>query len=40
LTAREIADAMGHKKASTAEIYIQTFNEDQADERIRKAMTG
>jgi integrase len=30
LTARQIADAMGHKKTSTTEIYIQRFNGDQA----------
>jgi integrase len=40
LTARQIADAMGHKKTSTTELYIQRFNGDQADERIREAMSG
>ena len=40
LTARQIADAMGHRKTATTEIYIQRFNGDQADENIRKAMTG
>ena len=40
LTARQIADAMGHKKTSTTEIYIQRFNGEQADERIREAMSG
>lgn len=40
LTARAIADAMGHKKTATTEIYIQRFNGDQSDENIRKAMTG
>jgi integrase len=40
LTARQIADAMGHKKTSTTEIYIQRFNGDQADDRIREAMSG
>jgi integrase len=28
LSARQIADAMGHKKTSTTEIYIQRFNGD------------
>jgi integrase len=40
LTARQIADAMGHKKTATTEIYIQRFNGDQADENIRQAMNG
>lgn len=40
LTARAIADAMGHKKAATTEIYIQRFNGDQADDKVREAMTG
>ena len=40
LTARPIADAMGHKKTATTEIYIQRFNGDQVDEKIRLAMTG
>ena len=40
LSARQIADAMGHKKTSTTEIYIQRFNGDQADERVREAMSG
>ena len=40
LTARQIADAMGHKKTATTEVYIQRFNGDQADERVREAMTG
>jgi hypothetical protein len=31
---------MGHKKTSTTELYMQRFNGDQADERIREAMTG
>lgn len=39
-TARAIADAMGHKRTATTEIYIQRFNGDQSDENIRKAMTG
>ena len=34
LSARQIADAMGHKKTSTTEIYIQRFNGEQADERF------
>jgi hypothetical protein len=40
LTARQIADAMGHKKTATTEIYIQRFNGDQADDKVREAMTG
>jgi integrase/recombinase XerC len=40
LTARQIADAMGHKITRTTEIYIQRFNGEQADERIREAMSG
>jgi integrase len=40
LTARAIADAMGHKRTATTEIYIQRFNGDQSDENIRRAMTG
>jgi integrase len=40
LTAREIADAMGHKKTATTEIYIQRFNGPQADEKVREATTG
>ncbi|HKD33449.1 MAG TPA: tyrosine-type recombinase/integrase [Gaiellaceae bacterium] len=40
LTARQIADAMGHKKTSTTEIYIQRYNGEAADERIREAMSG
>jgi hypothetical protein len=40
LTARQIADAMGHKKTATTEVYIQRFNGEQADERVREAMTG
>ena len=39
LSARQIADAMGHKKTSTTEIYIQRFNGPQADERIREAIS-
>ena len=31
LSARQIADAMGHKRTSTTELYIQRFNGDQAD---------
>jgi hypothetical protein len=37
---RQIADAMGHKKTATTEIYISRFNGELADERIREAMTG
>jgi integrase len=40
LTARAIADAMGHKKTATTEIYIQRFNGPQADGKVREAMTG
>jgi integrase len=40
LTARAIADAMGHKRTATTEIYIQRFNGDQADDKVREAMTG
>jgi integrase len=40
LTARAIADAMGHKRTATTEIYIQRFNGGQSDENIRKAMTA
>jgi integrase len=40
LSARQIADAMGHKKTATTEIYIQRFNGEEADERIREAMSG
>jgi integrase len=40
LTARAIADAMGHKKTATTEIYIQRFNGPQTDEKVREAMTG
>jgi len=40
LTARAIADAMGHRKTATTKIYIQRFNGPQADEKVREAMTG
>ena len=40
LSARAIADAMGHKKTATTEFYIQRFNGPQADEKVRQAMTG
>lgn len=40
LSARQIADAMGHARTSTTELYIQRFNGDQADERVRAAMSG
>jgi integrase len=40
LTARQIADAMGHKKTATTERYVQRYNGDQSDERVREAMTG
>jgi len=40
LTARQIADAMGHKSTRTTEIYIQRFNGEAADELVREAMSG
>jgi integrase len=40
LTARQIADALGHKKTSTTEIYLQRYNGAQADARVRQAMSG
>jgi integrase len=40
LPARQIADAMGHKKTTTTEIYIQRFNGPEADEKVREAMIG
>lgn len=40
LSARQIADAMGHKSTRTTEGYITRFNGPQADERIREAMSG
>jgi integrase len=40
LSARQIADAMGHKRTSTTEIYIQRFNGEAADERVREALSG
>jgi integrase len=40
LSARQIADAMGHKRTTTTEIYIQRFNGEAADERVRQAMSG
>jgi integrase len=40
LSARQIADAMGHKKTATTETYIQRFNGPQADQRVREAMSG
>jgi integrase len=40
LTARQIADAMGHKKTSTTEIYIQRFNGAAADDLVRQASAG
>ena len=39
LSARQIADAMGHKKTSTTEIHPALHGE-QADERIRQAISG
>jgi integrase len=40
LTARAIADAMGHRRTATTEIYIQRFNGPQADDKVREAMAG
>jgi integrase len=40
LSARQIADAMGHKRTSTTELYIQRFNGEEADDRVRAAMSG
>jgi len=40
LGAREIADAMGHKRTATTETYVQMFNEPQAARRVRDAMSG
>jgi integrase len=40
LTARQIADAMGHKSTRTTEGYVSRYNGEQADERIRQAMSG
>jgi integrase len=40
LSARQIADAMGHKRTSTTELYIQRLNGEAADERVREAMSG
>jgi hypothetical protein len=31
---------MGHKRTATTEIYIQRFNGPEADEKVRRAMTG
>lgn len=39
-SARQIADAMGHKRTTTTELYIQTYNKPQADDLIRQAMSG
>jgi integrase len=40
LTARQIADAMGHKRTTTTELYVQRYNGAAADERVRAAMSG
>jgi integrase len=40
LSARQIADAMGHKSTRTTEIYIQRYDGDKADQRVREAMSG
>jgi integrase len=36
LTARQIADAMGHKSTRTTEIYIQRYDGDKADQGVRR----
>jgi len=38
LTARQIADAMGHKRISTTERYINRINAEKADDAVRAAM--
>jgi integrase len=40
LTARQIADAMGHRRTSTTERYVSRFNGSQSDERVRAAMSS
>lgn len=40
LSPRQIADAMGHEKTATTEIYIHRFNGEAADERVRAAMSS
>lgn len=40
LSARQIADAMGHTRTSTTKLYIQRFNGDAAGERVWEAMSG
>lgn len=40
LTARQIADAMGHKRTSTTEIYIGRFDGERADARVRSVMSS
>jgi integrase len=40
LTARQIADVLGHKRTSTTEIYVSRINAEQADNRIREAMSS
>lgn len=40
LGAREIADAMGHKRTSTTEIYVSMFNAPKAAQRVRDAMSS
>jgi integrase len=39
LTARQIADAMGHKRTSTTKRYISRFDGEHADQRVRAAMS-
>lgn len=40
LGAREIADAMGHKKTATTERYVRRYNAAEAARRVREAMGG
>jgi integrase len=40
LSARAIADVLGHKRTSTTEIYVSRINGEQADERVRAAVSS
>jgi len=40
LSARQIADAMGHKSTRSTELYISRYDGDKADQRVREAMSG
>jgi integrase len=40
LSSRAIADALGHRKVATSEIYISRINGDQADALVRRAMSS